>query len=165
MIRLNIKNDISWFLLLLILALFIWLIRLGDLPLRDWDEGYYATVARSMFQSGDWLYLKYHNQPFLLKPPLIIWLINFSYHLGGINEFTTRLPCALLTAAGVPLLYLVGRNIFYTQLPAVFSSLVYLTLLPVLRHGRLAMIDGMINTFLIFCILYCPAPFPCFSDT
>ena len=153
MIRLNIKNDISWFLLLLILALFIWLIRLGDLPLRDWDEGYYATVARSMFQSGDWLHLRYYNQPFLLKPPLVIWLINFSYHLGGINEFTTRLPCALLTATGVPLLYLVGRNIFCTQLPAIFSSLVYLTLLPVLRHGRLAMIDGMVNTFLILCVL------------
>ena len=49
MIRLNIKNDVSWFLLLLILALFIWLIRLGDLPIRDWDEGYYATVASNMF--------------------------------------------------------------------------------------------------------------------
>jgi len=153
MIRLNIKNDVSCFLLLLILALFIWLIRLGDLPIRDWDEGYYATVASNMFESGDWLYLKYHNQPFLLKPPLIIWLINLSYHLGGINEFTTRLPCALLTAVGIPLLYLVGRNIFHTQLPAILSSLVYLTSLPILRHGRLAMIDGMVNTFLILCIL------------
>ena len=133
MIRLNIKNDDSWFLHLLILALFIWLIRLGDLPIRDWDEGYYATVASNMFESGDWLYLKYHNQPFLLKPPLIIWLINLSYHLGGINEFTTRLPCALLTAVGIPLLYLVGRNIFHTQLPAILSSLVYLTSLPILR--------------------------------
>jgi 4-amino-4-deoxy-L-arabinose transferase-like glycosyltransferase len=151
--KLNLKSDTFWFLLLLILALFLWLIGLGNLPLRDWDEGYYATVAKDMFQSGNWLYLTYYDQPFLLKPPLIIWIINISYNLGGISEFTTRFPCAFLTACGVPLLYLVGRNLFYTQPPAIFSSLVYLTLLPVVRHGRLAMIDGIINTFLIFSIL------------
>ncbi|MDJ0842711.1 ArnT family glycosyltransferase [Crocosphaera sp.] len=146
------KHDIQWFFLLLILALFLWLINLGNLPLRDWDEGYYATVAQDMFQSENWLYLTYADQPFLLKPPLIIWLINISYNLGGIDEFTTRFPCALLTALGVPLLYLVGKNIFNQQLPPIFSSLVYLTLLPMVRHGRLAMIDGMINTFFIFAI-------------
>ncbi|MDJ0597923.1 MAG: glycosyltransferase family 39 protein [Crocosphaera sp.] len=150
--KINIKNDIFWSLLLLILALFLWIFNLGNLPLRDWDEGYYATVAQDMFQSGNWLYLTYADQPFLLKPPLIIWLINISYNLLGVNEFSTRFPCAMLTAFGVPLLYLVGKNIFNKSLPAIFSSLVYLTLLPMVRHGRLAMIDGMINTFFIFSI-------------
>lgn len=70
----------------------------------------------------------------------------------GISEFSTRFPCALLTAFGVPLLYLVGNNLFSKQQPAILGSLVYLTLLPMVRHGRLAMIDGMINTFLIFSI-------------
>lgn len=149
--KLNI--DIKWFLVLLIAALLLWLTNLGDLPLRDWDEGYYGTVAKDMYQSGNWLYLTYYDQPFLLKPPLIIWLINFSYQVGGISEFTTRFPCAFLTALGVPLLYLVGKNLFATRLPAILSSLVYLTLLPVVRHGRLAMIDGMINTFLILSLL------------
>ncbi len=150
--KINKKNNIIWFLSLLILALFLWLINLGNVPLRDWDEGYYAKVAQDMFQSGNWLYLTYADQPFLLKPPLIIWLINISYHLIGISEFSTRFPCALLTALGVPLLYLVGKNIFSKPLPAILSSLVYLTLLPIVRHGRLAMIDGIINTFFIFSI-------------
>ncbi|CCQ71025.1 hypothetical protein CWATWH0402_2262 [Crocosphaera watsonii WH 0402] len=149
----NIKSDSFWFVFLLILALLLWLLNLGNLPLRDWDEGYYATVAQDMFQSGNWLYLTYSDQPFLLKPPLIIWLINISYNLAGINEFTTRFLCALITSFGVPLLYLVGRNLFVKQEPAIFSSLVYLTLLPMVRHGRLAMIDGIINTFFIFAIL------------
>ncbi|MDJ0511743.1 MAG: glycosyltransferase family 39 protein [Crocosphaera sp.] len=153
MIKLNFKNDRSWFILLLTLCLFLWLISLGNVPLRDWDEGYYATVAQDMFQSGNWIYLTYADQPFLLKPPLIIWLINISYNLWGISEFTTRFPCSLLTALGVPLLYLIGKNLFYKPTPAIFSSLVYLTLLPVVRHGRLAMIDGIINTFLLFSIL------------
>ena len=120
----NIKSDSLWFVFLLILALLLWLLNLGNLPLRDWDEGYYATVAQDMFQSGNWLYLTYSDQPFLLKPPLIIWLINISYNLAGINEFTTRFLCALITSFGVPLLYLVGRNLFVKQEPAIFSSLV-----------------------------------------
>ncbi|MEL4897204.1 ArnT family glycosyltransferase [Crocosphaera sp. Alani8] len=152
MMKINIKNDSFWFLLLLTLALFLWIFNLDNLPLRDWDEGYYANVAQDMFKSGNWLYLTYSNQPFLLKPPLIIWLINISYSFGGISEFTTRFPCALLTAFGVPLLYLTGKDLFSKQQPAILSSLVYLTLLPVVRHGRLAMIDGMINTFFIFSI-------------
>ena len=50
---------------------------------------------------------------------------------------------------------LIGRLIFAETLPALFSALVYLTLLPVVRHGRLAMLDGMSITFfilLLFCI-------------
>ncbi|MDJ0579465.1 glycosyltransferase family 39 protein [Crocosphaera sp.] len=152
MMKINTKNDSFWFFFLLILALFLWLLNLGNVPLRDWDEGYYATVAQDMFQSGNWLYLTYADQPFLLKPPLIIWLINISYNLSGINEFTTRFPCALITAVGVPLLYLVAKKLFLKQQPAIFSSLVYLTLLPIVRHGRLAMIDGIINTFFILAI-------------
>ncbi|MFM6280000.1 MAG: ArnT family glycosyltransferase, partial [Dolichospermum sp.] len=94
--------------------------------------------------------------PFLLKPPLMQWLIAICYHAGGIQEFTTRFPGAFLTALGVPLLYLIGRLIFAETLPALFSALVYLTLLPVVRHGRLAMLDGMTISFfllLLFCVL------------
>ena len=150
--KINIKNDSFWVFFLLKIALFLGIFNLGNVPLRDWDEGYYATVAQDMFQSGNWIYLTYADQPFLLKPPLIIWLINISYNLAGINEFTTRFPCDLITAFGVPLLYLVGKNLLLKQQPAIFSSLVYLTLFPMVRHGRLAMIDGIINTFLIFAI-------------
>ena len=148
----SIIQDISWFILLLLSALILYLIGLGDLPLRDWDEGYYGTVAKDIYKSGKWLYMTYHEEPFLLKPPLIIWLINISYSIGGISEFTTRLPCTFLTACGVPLLYLIGRNIFPDRISAIFSTVVYLTLLPMVRHGRLAMLDGPINTFLLFSI-------------
>ncbi|HAC66332.1 MAG TPA: phospholipid carrier-dependent glycosyltransferase [Cyanothece sp. UBA12306] len=147
------KNDIFWLIFLAFSALILWLIGLGNLPLRDWDEGYYGTVAKDIFKSGNWLYLTYHNQPFLLKPPLVIWLINISYKIGGISELTTRFPGSFLTACGVPLLYLIGRNIFTYRISAILSSLVYLTLLPIVRHGRLAMLDGAINTFFLFSIL------------
>jgi 4-amino-4-deoxy-L-arabinose transferase-like glycosyltransferase len=141
---------------LFVAALMLWLIGLGNLPLRDWDEGTYAIVAREIYRTGNWLYPTIQGDPFLLKPPLMQWLIAICYHIGGVQEFTTRFPGAFLTALGVPLLYLIGRLVFLENLPALFSALVYLTLLPVVRHGRLAMLDGMTISFfllLLFCLL------------
>ncbi|MEH1826154.1 MAG: glycosyltransferase family 39 protein [Nostoc sp.] len=146
----------EWLFSLLVISLVLWLIFLGNSPLRDWDEGTYALVAREIYRTGNWLYPTIQGEPFLLKPPLMQWLIACCYHLGGVQEFTTRLPGAVLTALGVPLLYLVGRLAFKQSLPALFAALVYLTMLPVVRHGRLAMLDGMTISFfllLLFCLL------------
>ncbi|MEA5576891.1 glycosyltransferase family 39 protein [Anabaena sp. UHCC 0451] len=146
----------EWLLALLVASLFLWLIGLGNLPLRDWDEGTYAIVAREIYRTGNWFYPTIQGDPFLLKPPLMQWLIAVCYQIGGVQEFTTRFPAAFLTALGVPLLYLIGRLVFSETLPALFSALVYLTLLPVVRHGRLAMLDGMSISFfllLLFCVI------------
>lgn len=137
-------------------ALFLWVIFLGDVPLRDWDEGTRALIAREIYRTGNWLYPSLGGQPYLLKPPLMDWLIALSYKISGVHEFSTRFPGAFFSAIGVPLLYLVAREVFEQRLPAIFAASVYLTLLPVVRHGRLAMLDGMAVSFfllLLFCLL------------
>ncbi len=146
-------NDKQWTILLTVAALFLWLINLGSVSLRDWDEGYYATVSQDMFQRNSWLYPTYQGEPFLLKPPLLFWLIHISYLVFNITDFSSRLPSALLSSLGVPLIYLIGREIFINRSTAIFSASVYLTLLPVVRLGRLAMLDGMVNTFFLLAIL------------
>ncbi|WP_017652895.1 ArnT family glycosyltransferase [Fortiea contorta] len=146
----------QWLLALLIASGIMFLILLGNLPLRDWDEGTYAIVAREIYRYGNWIYPTLQGEPFILKPPLMQWLIALCYQIGGISEFTTRFPGAVLTSLGVPLLYLVGRLVFNQSLPALFTALVYLTMLPVVRHGRLAMLDGITISFLLlllFCLL------------
>lgn len=148
--------DYPWFWILTIAALFIYLVALGNVPLRDWDEGTYAIISREMFRTQNWVYPTAHGAPFLEKPPLVYWLIAFSYTLGGVNEWTTRLPLAIASALAVPLVYEIGKQIFGQKLPAVFSAVVYLTLLPVIRHGRLAMHDGISVTcflFALWCLL------------
>lgn len=145
--------DRAWFLGLLIAALVLYLIDLGGLPLRDWDEGIVAQVAREIWLapagSQAWLHPTLEGQPYLNKPPLMHWLVAGAYTIGGVNEWTTRLPGAILTAFSVPLLYSIGREIFARRSAAVFSALVYLTFLPVVRHGRLAMLDGAIVCFFL----------------
>jgi 4-amino-4-deoxy-L-arabinose transferase-like glycosyltransferase len=143
----------QWLLGFFVVALVLWGISLGNVPLRDWDEGTRALIAREIYRTGNWLHLTLQGEPYLLKPPLMDWLIALSYKLWGVQEFTTRLPGALLSACGVPLLYLVGREVFTQRLPAVFAACVYLTLLPVVRHGRLAMLDGTAVSFFLLLLL------------
>ncbi|NES46251.1 glycosyltransferase family 39 protein, partial [Moorena sp. SIO2C4] len=115
-LALTLKNpsltDIKWILSLFLAALFLWGIFLGNVPLRDWDEGTRALIAREIYRTGNWLHPTLWGEPYLLKPPLMDWLIALSYKVGGVQEFTTRLPGAFLSACGVPLLYLVARELF-----------------------------------------------------
>ncbi len=163
MARLYYKNfpqrhlfDWLWVFGLLLAALLLFTINLGGVSLRDWDEGTVAGVAREISRhsiaSLAWLYPTLNGEPYLNKPPLIHWLIALAYRLGGVNEWTSRLPGAILTALSVPLLYSIGREIFPQRTTAIFASLVYLTMLPMVRHGRLAMLDGAIVSFFIFTI-------------
>jgi 4-amino-4-deoxy-L-arabinose transferase-like glycosyltransferase len=135
------RIDGLWTLFGLSAALLLYTWQLGDLPLSD-NEAQIALVARGLWQSST-----IATAPQLHYPPLMPWLICLAYHLGGVSTTMTRLPSALLSAASVPLLYLIGREIFYRRLPAIFAAAVYLTYLPVLRQGRLAMLDGALVCF------------------
>lgn len=149
--------DRIWTIIFLVAAVILFTFNLGELPLRDWDEGLVAQVAREIWQapldSFTWLYPTIWGEPYLNKPPLVHGLIALSYAIGGVSEWTARLPGALLTAMSVPLLYLLGREAFHRRTPAIFATLVYLTSLPVLRNGRLAMLDGALLCFTILMML------------
>ncbi|WP_413163520.1 ArnT family glycosyltransferase [Capilliphycus salinus ALCB114379] len=142
-----------WIVGLLLIALLLFGLNLGGVALRDWDEGTVAQVAREITQ-GDlhWLYPTLHGDAYFNKPPLVHNFIAWAFGLGGINEWMARFPSALLTALSVPLLYLVGLELFRQRTAAIFSALVYLTLLPVVRQGRLAMLDGTVLFLLILMI-------------
>ncbi|GAB4538669.1 MAG: hypothetical protein Tsb0014_28440 [Pleurocapsa sp.] len=172
------KSDRLWLLLLFIAAVILYTFNLGELPLRDWDEGTVAGVARNIWRGGlnsnVWLHPTInYDQPYWNKPPLIHWLIAISYSWFGISEWSSRIIPALLSAISVPLVYKIAEEVFRDSpssyqssevslnknrisATAIFSALVYLTLLPMVRHGRLAMLDGAIAlwlTFTIWCLL------------
>jgi 4-amino-4-deoxy-L-arabinose transferase-like glycosyltransferase len=151
------KNNHWWTVILLIAAVLLFGINLGGLPLRDWDEGIVAQVAREIWRaapaSQTWLHPTIAGLPYLSKPPLMHWLMAIAYRFGGVQEWTSRLPGAMLTAISVPLLYGIGRELFPRRPPAILAALIYLTLLPVVRHGRLAMLDGAVLCFFLLLLL------------
>ncbi|MFM6076637.1 MAG: ArnT family glycosyltransferase, partial [Dolichospermum sp.] len=122
------KIDWLWLLVLLLAAVILFTINLGGLPLQNGDETIVAQVAREIWQapadSMHWLYPTLGGQPYHHTPPLMHWLITWAYALGGVNEWTTRLPGAILTAISVPLLYCLGREIFRQRWVAIYSSLI-----------------------------------------
>jgi 4-amino-4-deoxy-L-arabinose transferase-like glycosyltransferase len=149
------KQDSLWVICLLLAAVILYTAGIGDLPLRDWDEGIVAGVARNIWRaepdSQTWLYPTInYGDPYWNKPPLIHWLIALSYKFFGVSEWSTRLVPAVLSAWAVPLVYLIARELLFPLPTAIFSALVYLTLLPITRHGHLAMLDGAIACW--FCL-------------
>ena len=150
-------TDKLWMLALLLAAVLIFGLNLGGVALRDWDEGIAGQVSREIWRGNlNWLYPTIDSMPYFNKPPLVHWLIGLCFANFGVSELTARLVPAMLTAASVPLLYAIGRELYPQRSIAIFSALVYLTLLPVVRHGRLAMLDGAVLCFLLasmWCLL------------
>ena len=148
--------DWLWLLGLTLAASLLYGLALGDVLLRDWDEGTRALVAREIAETNHWLHPTVFGQPYMLKPPLMDWLVALSFRTFGINEWAARLPGAITSALGIPLLFSLGRSLFARRSAAVFSAAAFLTLLPVARHGRLLMLDGMsVTAFLL--VLLCVA--------
>jgi len=126
------------------------LIGLGDLPLRDFDEATVARVALELRHGlGEAPLLPtLWDKPYLNKAPglhsLIALLIGVTTQHNQLpSEWTIRLAPALLSCLVVPL----GGWLQWTLRPgdrssALATSVILLTLLPVARHGRLAMLDG-----------------------
>jgi 4-amino-4-deoxy-L-arabinose transferase-like glycosyltransferase len=147
------STDKLWMLAFLFVAILIFGVNLGGVPLRDWDEGIVGQVGREIWGGRlNWLYPTIGGMPYLNKPPLIHWLIGLCFAIGGVSEWTARFIPAMLTASSVPLIYAIARELFPKRTIAIFSTLVYLTLMPVVRHGRLAMLDGAVLCFLLLAI-------------
>lgn len=150
-------TDGFWVVGLMLAALLVFGTDLGGVALRDWDEGIVAQIARDMGRGeSNWLYPKMAGMPYLNKPPLVHWLIALCFAVGGVNEWTARLAPALFGAISVPFVYALGRELFPQRLSAIFAALVYLTLLPVVRHERLAMLDGAVTgcfLVMVWCLL------------
>ncbi len=130
----------SFYLLgLLLAAILLFGLHLGSLPLTS-EETLVVENARQI-------------QERTMVFPLVPRLISLSSALFGINNaWTIRLPCALLTAISVPLLYSLSRELYVTRWPGLFASLMYLMSLPVVCSGRLANITGASLCFMVWTI-------------
>ena len=150
----NYKPPIWWFFFFWSLACAIAFVSLGNLPLRDFDEATVARVALELNQKHglERLLPTLWDKPYLNKPPGLHWLIsfaigishNFQTHFQLLpSEFCIRFFPALLSTFVVPL----GGLIQWYLRPkdpiaSISTSVVLLTLLPIARYGRMAMLDG-----------------------
>ncbi|MGB0561072.1 MAG: ArnT family glycosyltransferase [Spirulinaceae cyanobacterium] len=75
------------------------LLFLGSIGLVDETEPLFAEASRQMTVTGDWVTPYFNGVTRFDKPPLVYWLTAIAYQIGGVNEWTARLPSALSAVA------------------------------------------------------------------
>lgn len=92
------------------------------------DEGYHASIARTMLASGDWLVPRLGGQVWLDKPPLSHWAIAAGLWLLGPNEWGARLANGLWYALTAWLVLALGGWL-WDRRTGRLAALLYATML------------------------------------
>lgn len=90
------------------------------------DAGKYAAISKIIYQTGDWINLSIHFEPYLQKPPLIFWITTPFYYLFGPSEFAFKLPVLLFSIIAVYSTYRFTK-LFYSIQTAKLAALIITT--------------------------------------
>lgn len=147
--------QLTFIFLLGIFSVFVFY-KIGDTALRDFDEAIYAQVAQEAFQGGDQLGFTWNGNIGLYrpggwfeKPPLMIWLIQLSYSLFGINEFSARLWTAIFAVLTVALAGLFAKQLTNSWRAAVITSGLFLTAFHFIDHASILQFDIPVGFFIL----------------
>ena len=80
------------------LAYLVYFYDLSAAGLLGPDEPRYASIAREMARSGDWITPRLWGVPWFEKPALLYWMSGILFRLGLSTELAPRLPGALLAS-------------------------------------------------------------------
>ena len=137
--------------LLLALVCFVGLNRVALIDLVD--EGIYASIARQMLDSGDWITPRYGDTIFFYKPPLTYWLQALFIYFFGATTLAARLPSAI--AAFLTAIAIYGwarrRNALHV---GQFAAVIYVCC-PLVAFGlaRIAMMDSLVTLFFTLAVI------------
>lgn len=121
------RQPANWYALVLLAsaaAVLFW--RLGEAPVQNWDEGFYALEAREFGAAG--FVPSIGGAPWLDKPLLGVAFTAFAFRLFGTTTFALRFFPAIFSVAAVFLVYLVGQQLvgrilgFIAALSFLFSG-------------------------------------------
>ncbi len=133
--------------LLGLIAAFVFFTNLGGYALFDEDEPKNAVCGREMFERGDWIVPTFNAQLRTDKPILIYWLMQVSFRLFGVSEFSARFGSALLAIGTTLLTYHLGRKLFSPDV-GLLAGVIVCTSLMFSAIGRSVTPDSV----LIFCL-------------
>lgn len=95
-----------------------------DNDLENIDATQYATVARHMIATGDWVHLEWSQGVFVNKPPLALWAEAVSMSAFGVSSWAARLPAFLAALLLVWVAWRLGLALFDRTRAAVGAVLV-----------------------------------------
>ena len=90
------------------------------------DAGKYAAISRIIYETGEWINLKIHFEPYLQKPPLLFWITTPFYYILGPSAFAFKLPVLLYSGIAVYSTYRFTK-LFYDLKTAKLAALMLAT--------------------------------------
>ncbi|MCS6814903.1 MAG: glycosyltransferase family 39 protein [Cyanobacteria bacterium] len=112
----------------------------GQQSLMAHDEGWYATQARWIVETGDWITPQWWGQPVYDRTIGLQWLIALCYQLAGISDGVARLPSLAACLGAVALTYAIGKRLLTPHLAWTGAAILPLCSLW-LQYGRMAVQD------------------------
>ena len=121
-----------------IFALLLFFPVLGARDLWAPVEPRYGEIARVMFAKGEWIVPMVNAELYTDKPILFFWIVLAAAKiLGGVTEWTVRLPAALGDVGFVLAMYFFGRDFFNARVGAI-AAIVLATSFRVMWESRWA---------------------------
>lgn len=135
-----------------IIAIFVLFWQLGNNHLTNWDEAWYAAIARTMSEASNWLTPIWNTQPFLEKPPLFFWVTALIFKLFGVSEFNARIVSATSGLGSIILVFFLG-NLFWRKIGGLFSAIVLSSTIGFLYRARTGNMDALLTFFITLSML------------
>ena len=119
-------------------------VRLGDVRVLTFHEVVFATPAKEMLQSGQWIVPTIAGDPFNDRTPMTAWTIAASMWLFGTDaEWAVRAPNVLFSIAAALLMASMAAR-WFGKRAGILAGFIELTTLQVLTNGRLAEADMLL---------------------
>lgn len=113
------------------------------------DSAKYAAVSRHMYESGDLIHLKIHNEPYMQKPLLFFWLSALSFSIFGLSMFAFKLPSLIFTFLGIYSTYRLGK-LYYGKSVGIISAIIYSTSEMLFLYSNDLHTDALLTANIIF---------------
>lgn len=90
------------------------------------DGALYASIARTIAETGDYINLKVEGHDWLDKPHFPFWMAALSYRVFGINSFAYKFPALLFWGMGAWYTYRLSAA-FYSKAVSQLAVLIYIS--------------------------------------
>jgi len=145
------ENAATWKqrVLLVLLGLLLLVPGVFSLPLIDRDEPRFSRAAVEMMENGNPVVPYFNGEYRFDKPPLTYWAMWPGLKMLGVTEVAVRLPSLIAAICCALMIFSFGRRMGLRDGSAALAAAVWLSCLQVMIHGRLAVADMLLLSFLI----------------
>jgi len=119
----------------------------------DGDPAMYATIARTVLETGEWTHLTFNGVPYVNKPPLHFWLNALVFAAAGRTTFTAVLLPGLLGVVCTLLVYVLARRTLGGWETAFLAALVYVTTPEVAHWSRGVHLETLVTAWVLLGLL------------